>query len=315
MAAYLEEHPPARSQYRKGRRAKPTGTIVLHTAENTPDLAGADSGAENIARFISQRTDAPGSYHLIGDRDSQILLVPFEWEAFQDGTGSNPWGIGISLAITAKWFREASNEQKLWYMARFATMARTASDWLEASHGITVPARRLTKASQREAGFCTHMDRENWQGTPGRRSDPWGNSDDMWHLFLTLYEDTANPTPAPAPADEEDELDANEKAMLRHVYNWTAALAGIQQLDPLDKSTRKGWAFETFDRAGQPDKSEIPRPAWQRWIIENNHRLDSLAAKEIARAVAAELGGSADVAAIEQATDRALRKVLGSLDA
>lgn len=204
MAAYLEEHPPARSQYRKGRRAKPTGTIVLHTAENTPDLAGADSGAENIARFISQRTDAPGSYHLIGDRDSQIELVPFEWEAFHDGTGSNPWSVGISLAITAAWFRNATNEEKLWYMARLATMARTASDWLEANHGITVPARRLTKASQREAGFCTHMDRENWEGTPGRRSDPWGNSDEMWHLFLTLYDDTAHQEDEPLKLDDED---------------------------------------------------------------------------------------------------------------
>lgn len=217
MAAYLVDHPPARSQYRKGRRATPTGTIVLHTAENAPDLAGADAGAENIARFISQRTDAPGSYHLIGDRDSQILLVPFEWEAFHDGTRSNPWSIGISLAITAEWFRNAPNDQKLWYMARLATMARKASDWLEANHGITVPARRLTKASQREAGFCTHMDRETWEGTPGRRSDPWGNSDAMWHLFLTLYDDTAH------QEDDEvtpDDIEAIAKAAASKVWGW-----------------------------------------------------------------------------------------------
>ena len=75
MSAYLLDHPPRRNQYRVGRRAKPTGTIVLHTAENTPDLAGPDLGAEGIARFISTRTDAAGSYHLLGDRDSEILVV------------------------------------------------------------------------------------------------------------------------------------------------------------------------------------------------------------------------------------------------
>lgn len=202
MTAYLVANPPARSQYRKGRRATPTGTIVLHTAENAPDLVGPDPTAENMARFIAGRTDAPGSYHLIGDRDSQVQLVPFEWEAFHDGTSSNPWSIGISLACKAAWFRAAPDDQKLWYMARLATMARTASDWLQATHGITVPARRLTKASERQAGFCTHMDREAWFGKPGRRSDPWGNSDPMWHLFLSLYEDTASTTTDPQEADE-----------------------------------------------------------------------------------------------------------------
>lgn len=199
-AAYLVANPPRRSQFRRPRRATPTGSVVMHTAEIAPDLAGEDLGAERIARFISTRTDAPGSYHLIGDRDSQILLVPFEWEAFGDGTGSNPWAIHISLAVTAAWFRAAPNDQKLWYMARLATMARTASDWLEQNHGITVPARRLTPASSNQAGFCTHMDRENWRGTPGRRGDPWGVSDSMWHLFLTLYEDTRR-TPTPQEDD------------------------------------------------------------------------------------------------------------------
>lgn len=196
--AYLVANPPRRPQYRRPRRAKPTGTIVIHSFEIAPDLVGEDLGAEKGARIIETRTDAAGSYHLLGDRDSHILLVPLEWEAFHDGTNSNPWSVGISLALTAAWFRAASNEQKLWYLARLATMAREASDWLEANHGITVPARRLTKASASEAGFCTHMDRETWFGTPGRRTDPWGNSDDMWHLFLTLYEDTAT-TPQEDP--------------------------------------------------------------------------------------------------------------------
>jgi hypothetical protein len=247
MTAYLVANPPRRAQYRKGRRAKPTGTIVLHTAENAPDLDGPDPTAENMARFIAGRTDAAGSYHLIGDRDSHVQLVPFDWEAFHDGTGSNPWSIGISLACKAAWFRQAPDDQKLWYMARLATMARLASDWLQATHGITVPVRRLTKASATEPGFCSHQDRETWFGKPGRRTDPWGNSDPMWHLFLSLYEDTASTTtPAPQEDDDVKKLLAlakieyayrafgrdphakNEAAGLRH---WIDRLAGVSDDD------------------------------------------------------------------------------------
>lgn len=219
MTAYLVANPPRRSQYRKGRRATPTGTLVIHSFEIAPDLDGVDGGAEKGARIIRDRTDASASYHLLGDRDSHILLVPLDCEAFHDGTGSNRWSIGISLALTAAWFRAATDEQKLWYLARLATMAREASDWLEVHHGITVPARRLTKASQREAGFCTHMDRETWEGTPGRRTDPWGNSDAMWHLFLTLYEDTAH-----APQEDDDMTDEQAK-MLRETHMLATAAA------------------------------------------------------------------------------------------
>jgi hypothetical protein len=200
MAAYLVENPPRRSQYRKPRRSKPTGTVVLHTAENAPDLVPPDLGAENIARFIRNRTD-PGSYHTINDQDSRIRLVPFEWEAFGDGTGSNPWAIQLSIAMTAEQWWKITNQQKLWYMAGLASAAREASDWLQAKHGITVPARRLTKASAREAGFCSHQDRETWFGTPGRRTDPWRNDDALWHLFLTLYED-ATRTPLQEELDD-----------------------------------------------------------------------------------------------------------------
>lgn len=195
MTAYLVANPPRRSQYRKPRRARPTGTICLHSAENAPDLNPPDDGAENIARFIRDRTDA-GSYHVICDQDTRIQLVPFEWEAFGDGTGSNPWAIHISAALRAADWGRLTNQQKLWYVASMATAARDASDWLTATHGIEVPVRRLTKASAKEPGFCSHQDRETWFGTPGRRTDPWRNDEGMWHLFLSLYADTtAKPIP------------------------------------------------------------------------------------------------------------------------
>lgn len=213
MTAYLVANPPRRSQFRKPRRAVPTGTCVLHSAENAPDLRPPDDGAEGIARFIQGRSD-PGSYHVIADQDSRIQLVPFEWEAYGDGTGSNPWGIQLSLALRAKDWWTLTDQQRLWYMASLATAARDASDWLLATQGFVVPVRRLTKASANQAGFCTHQDREDWFGTPGRRTDPWRNDPAMWHLFLTLYADTAKPDP---PKRQEADV-VNDIRELHEVY-------------------------------------------------------------------------------------------------
>lgn len=200
---YLLANPPRRSQFRSLRRAKPTGTIVLHSAENAPDLVLPDEGAERIARFIQGRDD-PGSYHVICDQDSQLPLVPFSYEAFHDGTGSNPWSIGLSFALRASDWPHLTDQQRLWYMASLATAARDASNWLHAHYSITVPVRRLTKSSQRQPGFCTHQDREEWEGIPGRRTDPWRNDPVMWRLFLDLYEDTRRPSTPVEPPSLED---------------------------------------------------------------------------------------------------------------
>ncbi|MEL6983709.1 MAG: N-acetylmuramoyl-L-alanine amidase, partial [Actinomycetota bacterium] len=97
---YLEDNPPARSQFRVGRRDPVKSVIVVHTAESGTDLSGPDAKAEGVASFIRGRSDA-GSYHLIGDSDSIIQLIRFDNEAFHDRTGSNRWAIGISLAMNA----------------------------------------------------------------------------------------------------------------------------------------------------------------------------------------------------------------------
>ena len=89
---------PARSSTRRAvavpqpRRARPSGVTVLHTAENVIDLVGPDTGAEAVAAFIRTRT-TPGSYHDLVDRDSALQLVPYGAEAYQDGTGSNPYAL------------------------------------------------------------------------------------------------------------------------------------------------------------------------------------------------------------------------------
>lgn len=178
---YLLDNPPARSQYRKTRRAKPTGCIVVHTAESILDKIGTDSGAENVARFI-QRRSTPGSYHRVGDRDSIVKLIPFSYEAWQDGTGSNAWAIGISLAMQAHTWPDLTMQHRNQLIDTMARMAVEAAAWLETEHGITVPAVRITKAESDagKPGFIAHGDRD-----PARRTDPGRHF--PWTQFLNRF--------------------------------------------------------------------------------------------------------------------------------
>lgn len=191
MTAYLIENPPHLRQFRE-RGAKPTGLIVVHTAESTPDWVGPDAGAEAVARFIQGR-DTFGSYHWLVDSDTIILLVPLALQAYGDGTGSNPVAIHVSAATQAAKWDAAPDEWKVETVKNMAAAAARSAQWLKSEHGITVPAKRVTKAQSDagQAGFISHGERD-----PGRRSDPGATF--PWTLFLDEFAaimDPAQPTP------------------------------------------------------------------------------------------------------------------------
>lgn len=186
MAAYLIDNPPRTRQFRIPRRATPSGVVVVHTAESFPDETGPDTGAENVARFIENR-DTPGSYHDLADSDSLMLLVPYEAEAFHDGTGSNPHSYGVSAATQAAKWAELGDE---WVDATVRNMARGAARyarWIKKKHGIIIPARRITRAQSeaRVPGFISHGERD-----PGRRTDPGKLF--PWDKFLKYYSEEMN---------------------------------------------------------------------------------------------------------------------------
>lgn len=189
MTAYLIEHPPRTRQFRRPRRATPSGVIVVHTAEAPPDVIGPDTGAENVAAFIANRSDF-GSYHDLADADSLINLVPYDAEAYHDGTGSNPHSYGVSAATeAARW----PSLPPAWRDACVRNMARGAARyarWIEAEHGVTIPARRITReqSEARVPGFISHGERD-----PGRRTDP--GPEFPWSTFLTYYAAELNPAP------------------------------------------------------------------------------------------------------------------------
>lgn len=180
---YLADNPPARRQYRNPRRDQASGCIVVHTAENHPDLVLPDAGAEGVARFIRTRTDGPGSYHSIIDSDSILRLGDYRWEMFHEGTGGNRHSLGLSFACQAiQW--PTLPEQ--WVDAAIDLGAREAANmarWVQATTGVRVPASHNTSADayrRKVPGFYAHATLD-----PGRRSDP-GRAF-PWDQFLTRY--------------------------------------------------------------------------------------------------------------------------------
>lgn len=190
--AYLIAHPPRQRQFRE-RGTTPSGVIVIHTAENTPDWVGPDTGAEGVASFIQGRSDF-GSYHLLVDSDSTVRLIPFHLQAYGDGTGSNPHAIHISAATQAAKWSKASPEWRLATARNMGKAAARAAKWLKRTHGVTVPARRITRAQSdaRVPGFISHAERD-----PARRTDP--GADFPWDVFLNAYQRAMRPKSAPKP--------------------------------------------------------------------------------------------------------------------
>lgn len=191
MSAYLIDHPPRTRQFRK-RTMDPSGVVVVHTAESTPDWVDHDSGAENVARFISERSDY-GSYHSVSDSDSKVQLVPWHMCAYHDGTGSNDHSAGISAATQASKWGQAP---PAWQRATVKNMARSAADyakWLKKHHGVKIPARRITReqSERKVAGFISHAERD-----PSRRTDP--GADFPWDLFLKYYRRFTHPRRTPS---------------------------------------------------------------------------------------------------------------------
>jgi hypothetical protein len=186
---YLREHPPARSQYRSPRRARPTGLTVVHTAESIMDTVGPDTGAENVAAFIRRRSE-PGSYHDLVDSDSSIQLVRYADEAFQDGTGSNPYALSISFALKATDWPRLSPARRDAFLEQAAVAFHRQQAWLRAHDYPLTPLRRIGPAASElgHAGFITHAERD-----PDRRKDPGAGF--PWLRFLQIL----TPPPAPAP--------------------------------------------------------------------------------------------------------------------
>ena len=181
---YLLDNPPARSQGRTPRRAPVRPVAVLHTTESgTHILERPDPKAENVAAYIRRRA-TPGNYHIIGDSDSIIPMLPFDWETWGDGTGSNRWAIHLALAMNAADWPTINRTRGSALLDSMVQMAVMASRWLTTTGLEPIGPRRLTKAQSDQpsaSGFIAHGDRD-----PGRRFDPGASF--PWDTFLDRYQ-------------------------------------------------------------------------------------------------------------------------------
>lgn len=182
MSTYFETHPQRTPQYGRVRRggAKPSGVVVVHTAENVPDLVGPDTGAEDVASWMLRRSDY-GSYHDLVDSDSIIRLAPYSAETWHD-TGTNRHSYGVSMAVRAHEWDKLPAVRRDAIVRNAAQAAADYARWLKATRGIALPAGRISRAQARALvpGFLGHGESD-----PGRRSDPGPGFD--WNLFLLHF--------------------------------------------------------------------------------------------------------------------------------
>jgi hypothetical protein len=167
VPVYLEDHPPARRQYRDSRFNSVT-VIGLHTAENHPDLVLPDEGAEGVARFIANRTDAAGSYHTVVDSDSKVRVGRYDWTMFHI-RDFNSRSLGLSIACRAEQWPTLPDDWVEGALRQAAAEAASMCEWVAARYGWPIPTRRLTRGEALAGvrGFVYHATMD-----PSRRSDP-----------------------------------------------------------------------------------------------------------------------------------------------
>lgn len=197
---YLLDHPPVSPQFRRPRRGKFTGAIGIHTAESIIDNIGPDTGAENVASYITRRTD-PGSYHHLFDSDSHVPMLPDNSEAFSiaaDGLNrttvnmafacrttdlnpADPWTDAaftrMAAEIVACWQR---NHIDPWTAARWLTREQVLAGWSGVFHHGTV------QPHDRSDAFTRHSQRQALE-----------------RLMLDKIIALLTPTPTPSPEDDD----------------------------------------------------------------------------------------------------------------
>lgn len=259
MGYYLLDHPPAIQQFHPSRANPMTGGVLVHTTESIMDNVGPDTGAENVAAYIARRTEY-GSYHVIVDSDSTVVLMPDSYTAFHcevKNFNSRTWGISFAcrstdLNVDNPWtqaaVKRAANEI-------FAFWTRNGFDAETAANFI--PAEQTLFA----AGLTTHGDAQ-----PYDRSDAWTRHPQREQLQAMLIRGILENVLPPEPEDDE----------MKPVEMWR---------DPKDGSI---WLFWTgpyrtgiktqedvkgYQALGVPFKGDFPNPEFGAQKIRNTHWL------------------------------------------
>lgn len=195
MGFYLLDHPPARRQFYPSRANPPTGAVGVHTTEGALDRIAPDTGAENVAAFISRRTD-PGSYSEIVDTDSVVQMVPDDYTTFsvsESGYNSRTWNIALACRADEL---DPDDDVTRSLVARLGERIR--GYWLRNGYDPRECARWVGTGALTRAGLFNHGDVQ-----PQDRSDAWARHPRRAELDRMLV-DAIVGAPVPNPPEEDD---------------------------------------------------------------------------------------------------------------
>jgi hypothetical protein len=207
MNYFLLDNPPATQQFYSSRPRPMSGGVLIHTTESVMDNVGPDTGAENVAGFISRRSDY-GSYHCIVDADSAVNLVPDSYVAYHCGaSGYNgvTWGISFACRTTdldpnAEWTRKAMRhaaEQIVGFWRRNGFDPAVANRFIPAIQ------------TQSTAGMSTHGEAQ-----PADRSDAWTRHPQRAGLEALLRNEI-NKVNGTQPVEPDEDDDMAKTVMIR----------------------------------------------------------------------------------------------------
>ena len=128
----------------------PSYAYGVHTSESQKDDVDQDTGAENLASFLTTRRDAAGYYFDVFDSDSWVAMVPSSYTVFQIATsGFNSRTLGGSFACRQSelfpddWWTQAAMLQMgagiRWRWQELGVDLEYASVWLPADEALVRP--------------------------------------------------------------------------------------------------------------------------------------------------------------------------------
>lgn len=199
---YLIANPAVRDQF-SARLIAEYGGVGIHTAEGAMDDVGPDTGAENVASFISTRTGA-GSYSCIGDSDSTVVMIPDNLAAYHVAA-ADKWGTNLRHGTWSYSFATRADQwgrNPTWDARAIRLGGRQVGDYLlrlQLRDGVD-PSRSLRwldhdQTLARQPGLWLHG-----VAQPGDRSDAWVRSPMRSAYELRLLDEISNriyPEPSP----------------------------------------------------------------------------------------------------------------------
>lgn len=252
MGYYLLDNPPATQQFYSSRPWPISGGVLIHTTESIMDNVGPDTGAENVAGFISRRNDY-GSYHCIVDSDSAVNLVPDSYVAYHcgaSGYNSVTWGISFACRTTDL------NPDSQWTKSAMARAAQEIVNfWTRNGFDPAIAARFIPALqTQSSPGMSTHGEAQ-----PGDRSDAWTRHPRRAELEALMLSEIRKLGGGTSPTDP-DEDDDMKQVMIRDDRTgtvWNVCGNTRYKLEPAEVELLRYLGIQLIDRKGADNDSSV----------------------------------------------------------